>query len=161
MQFDPHSVNVTPQKSWIAMWLSPSLFVLGLSLGHPLVVLRPEMANRLCVICQLWISKSGCLQPWGEAYKPGCIWVQLERILLLIIRLLLGYHTVGVMVSPFLSVWNGVLVAAYLYRSVRQGLRKEQSTTFHPDSGSSLLPKLQLLHWPDGCGGVLKAMKLE
>lgn len=64
------------------------------------------------------------------------------------------------MVSPFLSVWNGVSVAAYLYLSVRQGLRKEQSSTFHPDSGSSLLPKLQLLHWPDGCGGVLKAMKL-
>lgn len=51
-------------------------------------------------------------------------------------------------------------MAAYLYWSVRQGLRKEQSSTFHPDSGSSLLPKLQLLHWPDGCGGVLKAMKL-
>lgn len=48
------------------------------------------MANRLCVICQLWISKSGCLESWVEACRPGCIWVQLERILLLVISVFLA-----------------------------------------------------------------------
>ena len=119
------------------------------------------MANRLCVICQLWISKSGCLEPWVEACRPGCIWVQLEGILLLVINVFLGWHTAGLMASPFPSVWNGVSMAAYLYLWIRQGLRKEQSSTFHPDSGNSLLQSGQLSHWPDGCGDVPKAMKLE
>ena len=91
------------------------------------------------VMCQLWICKSGCLEPWVEAWRPGCVWVQLEVILWLVINVFLGFHTAGVMASPISSVWNGVSLAAYLYLWVRQGLRKEQSSAFHPDSGSSLL----------------------
>lgn len=107
-----------------------SLFLLLGFPSYPRVVLRLEMANRLCVICQLWISKSGCLEPWVEACRPGCIWVQLEGILLLVINVFLDWHTAGLMASPFPSVWNGVSMAAYLYLWIRQGLRRNKAVLF-------------------------------